>query len=290
MNLRAVSGLWAVIHAGASSVLVAAGSVLRGLPLFLAARPGTPLRILCIMAFDMLHTLRNARPMPAHRRGALAALLDLGACANAAFDGKVSCRDEFRTAQRLLEGAGDRPPVAEYLRRLGDLERGRPSPGGGRRRFHDVALYREAVVRLSLGMVAATAEGGRCLDEWVRAIDRDADLNTLFRIVMLCQIIDDVLDHSKDASAGLPSLLTATASLPQAFKLTRSAALGYAGDRALTRAGGAFALRSALFLVSTCTKLVIVLGRWRLRNHPGRQFTGRGDGPLRPVATRPSQV
>jgi hypothetical protein len=125
--------------------------------------------------------------------------------------------------------------------------------------------YREAVVRLSLGMVATTAHGNQRLDEGIRATCCDADLNILFRIVMQCQIIDDVLDYSKDLSAGLPSFLTASRSLPQAFELTRLAALGYADDRDLPRTGKVFPLRSALFLVSTCTKLVIVLGQWRQR-------------------------
>jgi hypothetical protein len=138
-------------------------------------------------------------------------------------------------------------------------------PGGDDRQFRKVSLYREAVVRLSLGMVATTANGEGCLDEGIRATYCDADLKILFRIVMQCQIIDDVRDYAKDVSAGLPSFLTACRSLPQALELTRLAAIRYADDRDLPRTGDVFALRSALVLVSTCTKLVIVLGRWRQR-------------------------
>ena len=117
------------------------------------------------------------------------------------------------------------------------------------------------VVRLELPDSAQ--EAARLLHSWRGdgAIRRDDDLNILFRIVMQCQIIDDVLDYSQDLSAGLPSFLTASTSLPQAFELTRLAALGYADDRDLPRTPKVFPLRSALFLVSTCTKLVIVLGR-----------------------------
>ena len=128
----------------------------------------------------------------------LAALLDFGACANAAFDNKDCCRHECRETLQLLEEAGIRSSVVEYLRRLGDLESRRPLPGGDHWQFQKVGLYREAVVRLSLGMVAATANGNQCLDEGIRATYCDADLNILFRIVMQCQIIDDVLDYSKD--------------------------------------------------------------------------------------------
>ncbi len=80
-------------------------------------------------------------------------------------------------------------------------------------------------------------------------------------------------------SGGLPSFLTASKSLPQAFELTRLAALGYADARDLPRTGLFFSLRLALFLVSTCTKLVIVLGRWKQRTHLGQRFTERVDGP-----------
>ena len=61
-------------------------------------------------------------------------------------------------------------------------------------------------MRLSLGMVASTALGYPSLEEGIQATHRDDDLRIVFRIVMLCQIIDDVLDYSKDAAAGLPIL------------------------------------------------------------------------------------
>lgn len=279
MTFQANRERWNALWAGISSILFAVRSIVRGLSLFMSARPKTPLRVLCIMAFDTLHMLRNARPLPMLKLKTLAALLDFGACANAAFDNKDCCRRECRITLQLLEEAGIRSSVVEYLRRLRDLESRRPLPGGDYWQFHKVGLYREAVVRLSLGMVATTANGNQCLDEGIRATDCDADLNILFRIVMQCQIIDDVLDYSKDMSAGLPSFLTACKSLPQAFELTRLAALGYADDRDLPRTGDVFPLRSALFLVSTCAKLVIVLSRWGRRTHLGQQFTERVYGP-----------
>jgi hypothetical protein len=224
------------------------------------------------MAFDTLHMLRNAKPLPMYKLKMLAALLDFGACANAAFDNK-DCRPcNCRTTMQLLEEPMIRTSVLEYLRRLRALESSRPLPGGGYGQFQSVSLYREAVVRLSLGMVATTADRNRCLDDAIRATYCDADLNILFRIVMQCQIIDDVLDYSKDMSAGLPSFLTASTSLPRAFELTRLAALDYADDRDLPRTGDMFPLRSALFLVSTCTRLIIVLAR--LRHKPVVSLAG----------------
>ncbi len=248
-----------------SSTLISVTSVLRGLPLFFSARPKTPLRVLCVMAFDTLHMLRNSKRLPVVKLRTLAVLLDFGACANAICDNKEFCRREFRRTRQLLEDAGIRSSVVEFLRRLRELESKRPSPGGDHKQFQKVGSYREAIVRLSLGMVAATAIGNQCLDEGVRATYCDDDLEILFRIVMQCQIIDDVLDYSKDMSAGLPSFLTASESLPQAFELTRLVALGYADDRNLPRTGDVFPLRLALFVVSTCAKLVILLGRWRQR-------------------------
>src|SRR5262249_37692999 len=156
-----------------------------------------------------------------------------------------------------------------------DLESRRLLPGRDCDQFQEASLYREAVVRLSLGMVTSTANGKQSLDEGIRAIRCNADLNILFRIVMQCQIIDDVLDYSKDMSAGLPSFLTATKSLPEAFELTRLAALGYADNRNLPRTGDVFPLRLALMLVSISTKLVLVLGRWWQRVHLGHRLTER---------------
>jgi len=110
-------------------------------------------------------------------------------------------------------------------------------------------------------MVAATADGKSCLDEGICATGCKCGLEILFRIVMLCQIVDDVLDYSQDLSAGLPSFLTAIEPLPQAFEATYLAAREYAIRRDLPQAADLFPLRAALSLVSMCTQLVIVLGR-----------------------------
>ncbi|WP_146374354.1 hypothetical protein [Symmachiella macrocystis] len=153
--------------------------------------------------------------------------------------------------------------IAEYLQRLKDLEHRRPLPGGDDSRFHEIRCYREAVARLSLGMVAATVNGNQCLDEAIRATARDADLNILWRIVMQCQLIDDALDYSKDLSGGLPSFLTATAPLSQGLELTRRSALGYADIRDILRTGDLFPLRVTLLLVSLCAKLAVRLRHLR---------------------------
>src|SRR6266481_637814 len=118
MTFQAVCQRWIALYARLSSILIAVRSLVRGLSLFVSARPKTPLRVLCIMAFDTLHRLRNAKPLPVPKLRTLAALLDFGACANAALDNKECCRHESRVTLQLLEEAGMRPSVVEYLRRL----------------------------------------------------------------------------------------------------------------------------------------------------------------------------
>lgn len=249
-----------------SSTLISVISFLRCLPLFFSARPKTPLRVLCVMTFDMLHMLRRSKPLPAAKRRMMAALLDFGACMNAMFDNKDYCRKDLRLTRRILAEAGLNSFVEEFLRRLWELERRRPLPLDDDWQFHKIRSYREAVIRLSLGMIAATARDAQSIDEGIRATYCDDDLKILFRIAMQCQIVDDVLDYSKDMSAGLPSFLTASESLAEAIKLTNQAAFGYADHRDLPRSDDVFPLRMALFIASACAKVTTQVSRWRFRD------------------------
>lgn len=268
MDVPVLGPRWKAIRVGLSSTRTAAVSVARGLSLLPSGRPRTPLRVLCIAAFDTLHVLRHGKRLPTCRLTTLAALLDFAAFTNAVFDHKAGCRDEDRATRQLLEDAGIGASVADYLRRLGDLEGGRPLPGGDRCRFQEVRTYREAVVQLSLRMVATAARGNQGFDEADETTDSDSDL--LFRIVMQCQIIDDVLDYSQDRAAGLPSFLTACESLPQALELTQLAARDYADDRRVVRPADVWPLRAALAFVSSCARLAVFLRRrtHRVRREP----------------------
>jgi len=215
------------------------------------------------MAFDALHQLRYSKPLPVATHRVLAALLDFGACTNAIFDEKAYRRKELELSRQILDDAGLHSVVDDVLRRLSDLEGRRPSPFGDDRQFHEARSYREAVVRLWLGTVAATATGSRCLEEGILATYADDVLELLFRIVMQCQIIDDVLDYSQDAAAGLPSFLTASASLPDAIERTHQAACDYAHHRDLPLSEDVLPFRAALGIASICAKLMIRLGRWK---------------------------
>jgi hypothetical protein len=265
--------LWASLR----FMLIASFSAARGISLFLSGRPRTPLRVLCVMAFDTLHMLRHRAPLPIIRLNTLAVLLDCGACANAAFDNKDWRRREFRRALGFLERAGIRPSVAEYLQRLKDLESNRPAVGRDARQFQDMVRYRESVVRLSLAILATTADSDQTLDEAIRTTQSDADLSLLFRIVMQCQIIDDVLDYRADVAARLPSFLTGATPLRLAFEQTQLAVSDYANGRDLPRKSHYVLLRWALVLVSICAKLTIVFGRF--------QYRREGDSQHSPTAT-----
>jgi hypothetical protein len=238
----------------------------RGLPLFFGAAPKTPLRVLCIIALDTVHVLRNTQRLPPKRREQLATFLDFQACTNAVWDGKDLCPGEYRALRQRLEKAGLGSRLTEYLSRLGELESRRPSLGGGRQHFDDVRSYREAVVRLSLAAIAAIALRAECLEDAMRATDCDGDLAALFGMAMQCQIIDDVVDYREDLSAGLPSFLTAAASLPQAMALTAEAARSYAASREGSAGGGVFPFEVALRVITALTKLVMAVAReYRLR-------------------------
>jgi hypothetical protein len=208
------------------STLAVAVSSLRCLPLLISRRPRTPLRLLCIIAFDMLAKLRDGAHLPQARLSMLAALLDFGACINALLDSKRCCRRELRSSVGMLK-AGLRRPLLDYLRRLRRLERGRPSPGHGRQQLQAVRRYRENVVRLSLAMALVATGSQRVLDDAMQTTYDEGGLDLLFRLAMLCQVLDDLLDYSRDKAAGLPSFLTAAPSLTMALAYTRQTANNY---------------------------------------------------------------
>ena len=240
-----------------SAVFVSITCCLRGFPFLVSTTPKTPLRVLCMMAFDTLHVLRNSKSMPRHRLRVLAALLDFGACANAGLDNKKYCENEYVSTQQLLQDAGLGPLVDEYVSQLRKLENRRPSHGGDHRNFEEVRTYREAVARLSLDTIAAMVFGAEYSENVALRFYGDDELEILFRIVMQCQIIDDVLDYAKDVAAGLPSFLTASASWPQAIELTAQAARNYGNSRDLQQSGEMYPLRMAVFAVSVLAKQII---------------------------------
>ena len=111
------------------------------------------------------------------------------------------------------------------------------------------------MARLSIETAAAIGLNTEC-----------RDVDTLFRILMQCQIIDDVLDYDEDVVAGLPSFLTASASLPQAMALTGQAARSYAATDEQASGRGVLPLRVALSVVTALTMVVVRVAGWRQRH------------------------
>jgi hypothetical protein len=234
---------------------------IRSLPLVAAAAPQTLLRVLCIVALDAVHERRHARGMGRDRRRTTAAFLDFAACVNAEWDHKPFCRERHEGSRRELTRAGLTPFIDDYLVRIEELERGRPAvadAGGG---FDDVKMYRERVAALSLAAAVAIALGVPSLDDGLSEAECDADVNTLLRLVMQCQIVDDVLDCRQDLAAGLPSFATATPSGHECLRLTAAAVRSYAsGSR------GAVPFRAALAAASLLASFVVQaahIRRWR---------------------------
>ena len=246
--------------------LVAIGCLLRGLPLFFCAEPKTPLRVLCVLALDTVHALRHARPLPWRRLRELSAFLDFQACTNAAVDHKQLREADYPAIRQRLERAGLGSWVEEYLGRLREREGRRPPIGGDQRRFDEARSYREAVARLSLATVAGIALDAECLEEAIRATHGDGDLDALWRIAMQCQIIDDALDYTEDRAAGLPSFLTASASLPHAMAWTAEAARSYGAARGRSSGRASWPVRMALRAVTEATRLLILAARRRYRH------------------------
>lgn len=253
-------------------------SLVRALPRLFARRPGTPLRVLCVIAFDTVHRLRYGRGLPRARLLRMATLLDYGALVNAQLDNKAVRLDSMESARQEADLLGMNALAGEYRRRLTELERDRPAPGGGIPQFHQVRIYRESVASLSLHVLAAAALSRRSLSRVslsrptlaieayavdAYAVDAEHDLEMLFRIVMQCQILDDLIDYAKDRCAGLPSFLTATSTLGEALELTDVAAKHYAGHGERLRRCDFLPLRLALAALAALVNLSIRLCRWR---------------------------
>lgn len=246
---------------------VSAACFLRTAPLFFRSVPKTPLRVLGLVALDTLHVLRRSQWLPRERIEQLALFFDFAGLTNAAFDHKGVSEAEYRAVHQRLQQAGLGSAIATYVGNLEALEGHRPPVGGDGQRFEDVQAYREAVARLSLETAVRIAMPPRRLGDHRRSGVEDGDVETLLRILMQCQIIDDVLDYRTDMAFGLPSFVTACTPLPRAMALTADAARRYASAPA---GHGVLPLRVALRVVTVITRIVIGVAGPRPRN--ARQF------------------
>lgn len=236
----------------------------RSLSLFLGTSPRTPLRVLCIVALETVCVLRSSRPFSHQERHELATLLDFQACTNAVWDRKPLHIANYHALRQRLEDVGRGGLVAAYLSHLEELETRRPLAGGDRHRCDEVRLYRESVVRLSLATLLAMTSNARSVDAAIRLTYVERDIATLFQLAMLCQVIDDALDYNEDLPSGLPSFLTASASLPEAMAWTANAVRSYATRSRRLAGDSVMPLEAALYVATAATKVVVAVVRRRI--------------------------
>lgn len=241
--------------------VVSSVSLLRGIEIMVRARPRTLLRVLCAVTFDTVYKLRTSRRLPFHRLEMILMLLECGACINRHFDRKGFDRHAYRGLRTKLKQAGMNRLAVAYTKQIKAIENGRPSPGGDALRYQDVRAYREAVIRLSLALVTAAAFDFDSPDDGLAVLRDKGDFEIICRIVMQCQVIDDVLDERKDRAAGLPSFLTATVSRGLALEMTEDLIADYREAKNLEPTRAAFAFQIALAAVSAIAWFVLQVKR-----------------------------
>lgn len=184
---------------------VAVVAFVQNMALFAAPQPRTPLRVLSLMAISSALRSRGVVLQP-DRRLALINTMELGALLNDRFDGDPHNPADLRRHVALLSQSVHRDCTSAYISRLRRLERSRPGP---RPVAADVKAYRENVNRISLATLWAIA-AQKPIEQAKHDLQQEPDLRLLFRIVMLAQLIDDVLDIRQDRRRGLPTFATAS--------------------------------------------------------------------------------
>ena len=178
---------------------LAAISLIACVPLLVARRPRTPLRVLFIGALDYAARLGGSR-LDRARRMALACACDFGALRNDFYDQRELNPRAYRALRRNLRDLAPRTATSTYIRDLREAERRRPVfESGGFSEPHAVIEYRTRVIAVSLG--------------WLQAISRRSFepvvFEALLALVALVQLVDDLLDWRDDWASRRPTYVTA---------------------------------------------------------------------------------
>jgi hypothetical protein len=177
----------------------AAASLVVCSPLFLAARPKTPLRVLCVATFDYLARLRG-RTLGRTRRVAIAHACDFGSLCDAYYDEQKLDMNEYRSLRRALRATAPEPATIRYMRELRKAERGRPTLAAGTHGVPEAVLeYRAVVIEKSL----------RWMHEIADLPPDDVTFQSLLNLVCLMQLADDLLDWKDDLATQCPGYVTA---------------------------------------------------------------------------------
>jgi hypothetical protein len=243
-----------------AAVMVCVACAVRGIPLFFLRAPATPLRVLCIMALQAVYRLRSSRWMSAKCIQNLATALDYAALRNAQLDGKRFDGARDVELWKCLESAGLREIAARYQRELMDLEGRRPAMLGDADNFRRVAHYRSEVVELSIRWLVQIIHHSEGESRLSRSLGESDDcVAVLCRMALVCQVIDDTWDYSRDRAAGLPSFLTATASFSDSLALTHEYLGELASPSSPSRTAASFPFRIAFKLMHGIAALTISL-------------------------------
>jgi hypothetical protein len=187
-----IAALARVAGTGLSAVILCS-------PMFLAARPKTPLRVFCIAAFEHFARLQRAT-LGSRCRQAMAYACDFGSLRNDYYDHGTLNMTEYRLLRRQLRRMAPEGATARYIQELRHAERNRPTlqpntPG----LIDTVITYRTCVLDITL--------------RWLHAISglsvESARLHPLLAFAGLAQLADDLLDWKDDITFQLPSHVTA---------------------------------------------------------------------------------
>lgn len=190
-------------------------------------------------------------------------MLDWGACINDVLDDGTCCCDDFEASQSELRRSGWGDLASEHLKALRAIEANRPDAAGESGNFLRVQTYRESVVRTSLATVTNIAFGKKpdntTFAETVLPPTIDVDIEILFRLVMLCQVIDDTLDAKSDLARGLPSFITAVEDQTLSLSATSQLATEYATIKPEIATPDSFPFRLMLAPTFWMARLLLIM-------------------------------
>jgi hypothetical protein len=167
--------------------------------MLLAARPKTPLRVLCIAAFEYLARLRGGT-LGRRRRLAIAHACDFGSLRDDYYDNQRLDAAEYRSLRCKLRRLAPETATSRYIRQLRQAERSRPALAPSTPRVAVAVIeYRTSVLDLSL----------RWLQEISGVSIESVKFRVLLSLVGLMQLADDLLDWKEDHAVRRPSYVTA---------------------------------------------------------------------------------
>ena len=177
----------------------AVSAVMVCLPMLLAARPKTPLRVFCIAAFEYLARLRGGT-LGRRRRLAIAHACDFGSLRDDYYDHRILDATEYRSLRCKLRRMAPEAATSRYIQQLRQAERNRPIISESTPGVADAVIgYRTWVLDLSL----------RWLQEISGLSVESVKFQLLLNLVGLMQLADDLLDWKEDHAVRRPSYVTA---------------------------------------------------------------------------------